>query len=796
MISLNDLLAHAVKVPDFHIVFDAFQHSLMSLNEYAADLVDDSHVLIQDLLIYTDLHNEILSWDGSVKSDRNPDKFTITVNNQELYSRIKDSKALQLVACPTEPAKEVEKYTLMIHKKEDFDYINNNQVFFINCLPEYKRFLLMNRKERIYLKNRIIECTIIGTGEKIIKLTPDVELDIKYIGGKVKVYNKVLDGVDNEYVYVSNYLYKLISLNTTLFLNKEPMANFNTRIVKPLEQLEDFQICVNFLNVVDNQLQTIATNGEDFELDFNTKASTDTTDVEKYEYLSSDMTIESLCFTSGMNLINLNNGKVYEIHKLCLHLAAAGKKVILIDVPFLINAIKDKKMGLSDLINIYILGKKSKVSEAVDEKVNIYDLMKNFLSDFKKIVPKCSKDITVIIKNVGFLFNKIILKKEEKINISYYKWQAYFLDFNNFVEDMISNNAKSIQVIIQSEDFEDDTRFPRFFDNLYLINNKCSSLKFCYKEQVNDYRDYLNIKKKTIDYVEISKRPKNIQEVSPGGNTTSGKPVYGVTSTMYKITSVFNKSVIYKKLYATQKIKNLNVLLYGLPSMGKTLIINYLGEYLIEKHRIVPKNSYFKYCNTLSLISKYVGESEKNVRKMFIEGREYIKNNNGLYFIILDNIDTLLPKRGDDNSSITDKLVNTFLTELDGVDSVISNKNLIVVCVTNRPDKVDPAVLRPGRIENHIRVEYSDDDFKEIVEQSMNDYDVSGITVNEVLNVKERVTVGGMLKIFNEKSLSNEGVEMDDLFHEDEIISEYRMYMDKFENQAPTSDVDTKETYM
>ncbi|CAI8507836.1 unnamed protein product [Hanseniaspora opuntiae] len=689
MALLKEFLAHAEKVLDFDIIFDAFQDSLLALNDVAVDLVDDSNIILQDLVIYTDSHNEILSWNGSF----------------------------------------------------------------------------------IYLKKRVIECTLIGTGENIIKLTPDVELEIRYIGGNVKLYNKVLDSVDNEYVYVSDYLYNLINPNTTLFKDNEPLTNFSTSIVKPLEQLEDFQICINLLNVVDNQLQTIGTNGEEFELDFNTKASSNTVDVEKYEYLSSDMTVEASGINSGMNLISMNNGKVYEIHKLCLHYAAAGKKVIVIDVPFLINAIKDKKMSLSDLLNIYVFGKKTKLNEAGDEKVNIYDLMKKFLNEFKKLVPKCNKDITVLIKNADYLFINDVLKKEEKISISYYKWQAYFLELNNFVEDMIVSNDKSIQIILQSEDFEDDTKFPRFFDDLYLINNKGSSLKFCYKEQ-------------------------NVQEVNPVDTTTSGKPVYGISTTMDRITSIFNKTVIYKKLYEAQKIENLNILIYGLPSMGKTLIINYLSEYLVKKHRIVPKNSYFKYYNTLSLISKYVGESEKNVRTMFSEGREYIKNSNGLYFIILDNIDTLLSRRGDDNSSITDKLVNTFLTELDGIDSLISNKNLIVVCVTNRPDKVDPAVLRPGRIENHIKVEYSDDDFKEIVEQSMNDYDVSGITVDEVMSVKERVTVGGMLKIFNEKGMSNEGVTKDNLLYEEDIIEEYRVYMDKFENKVASRDVDTKETYM
>lgn len=796
MTILEELLAHAERLLQFDIIFDSFQQSLLSLNNVAVDFVEDLNIVIQDLLIHTDSHNEILSWNGSTNNEHSSNKFCIIVNNQELYNRIETSKVLQIVAYPSETAKQIEEYTLMIHKKEDFDYINNNQVFFNDYLPDYKRFMIMNQQDCIILKNRVIECTILGSGNDIIKLTPDVELNIKYLGGKIKVFNKILDGVNNEYIYVSNYIYNSININTTLLKNNEPLTNFNTSLIKPLDQLEDFQICINFLNVVDNQLQTIGTSGEEFEVDFNTKTSITPAEIEKYEYFSGDMTIDALDITSGINLLNMNNGKVYEIHKLCHHYAISGEKVILIDVPFLINAIKDKKMSLSDLVNIYILGRKRKVNETVHDNMNIYELMTKFFNDFKKFVPECNKDITVVIKNADYLFINNVLKKEERISCSYYKWQAYFLNLNNFVEDVMINSSKNIQIIIQSEDFEDHTKFPRLFDDLYLIHNKSSYLKFSYREEVNDYRDYLNMKKNISDYVEISKRPKNISEVNPTDDITLGKPVYGITTTMEKIANIFTKSVIFKKLYEAQKMQNLNILIYGLPSMGKTLIINQLHEYLVKKHRIIPKNSYFKYYNTLSLISKYVGESEKNVRTMFSQGREYIKNNNGLYFIILDNIDTLLPRRGDDNSNITDKLVNTFLTELDGIDSLISNKNLVVVCVTNRPDKVDPAVLRPGRIENHIKVEYNKYDFKEIVEQSMKDYEVSGLTVEEVMSVRERVTVGGMLKIFNEKSMSKEMITRNNLVYEEDLIKEYEQYMNKFENKIATNVVDTEETYM
>ena len=796
-LSLTQLLNYATNVSDFDILFDGKQLNLLSLNEFAADLIDDLNILVQDLFIYSTPSKTVLSWDGSINTMQNTNKFTIIINNKRLFDEVKDCKMLQLSSYPTNASNNVQKYNLMIHNKQSFDHISNNQEVYINRLPEFKRFIFTNTKDFIIMNNKSIECTLKGKEGDVIKLNSDVELHINYFDNHIKVHNKILDKVDSSYVYLSNYLYSLISKNTSLSKDNKVLENFNIDKVKAIEELDDFQICINYLNLVDNQLQTIGTNDEEFELNLNASVTMQNKTIEKYEYLIGKIVIKDINLKPGINFLNLNNNKNYELHRLCFDCALFGYRVILLDIPFLLNTISDKKLSISDIVNIYILGRKTELKNYDDKDNNsIYEVLRVFFSQFKKLVPKLNKNITIIFKNCDYLFKNDLFKNEEEINSNYYKWQNYFLEFNKFMEKKIIKDDFNIQMLIHSEDYDDDTKIPSFFDDLYLVNNKISNLNIVYEENINDYRDYLNASKMYENYVELSKRPLNISEITSKDTNTLNKPIYGISTTMVKINSIFEKSVLYKKLYQIESNQNLNILLYGLPSMGKTLIINQLGNLLIKKYRIIPTNSYFKYHNTLSLISKYIGESEKNIRSIFSQAREHIKNNNSLYFIVLDNIDTLLPRRGNDNSNITDKLVNTFLTELDGIDSLISNKNLIVVCVTNRPDKIDPAVLRPGRIENHIKVEYDENDYRDLVESSLKDYELEGVNVEDIVKMKDSLTVGGLLKTFNECKMNDSELKVEELAKEKSIILEFNRYFDKFENKVDMESVDTKESYV
>ncbi|MBG6069219.1 AAA family ATPase [Micromonospora ureilytica] len=130
------------------------------------------------------------------------------------------------------------------------------------------------------------------------------------------------------------------------------------------------------------------------------------------------------------------------------------------------------------------------------------------------------------------------------------------------------------------------------------------------------------------------------------------------------------------------------VLLYGPPGCGKT----YLVTALAGSGR----------ANVLSvkgaeLLSKWVGESERAVRELFRRAREASPT-----LIFLDEVDALAPVRGQaTDGGTTDRVVAALLTELDGIETL---RNVVVVGATNRPDLVDPALLRPGRLERLVYV--------------------------------------------------------------------------------------------
>ncbi|VVC44744.1 ATPase, AAA-type, core,ATPase, AAA-type, conserved site,Peroxisome biogenesis factor 1, N-terminal [Cinara cedri] len=123
------------------------------------------------------------------------------------------------------------------------------------------------------------------------------------------------------------------------------------------------------------------------------------------------------------------------------------------------------------------------------------------------------------------------------------------------------------------------------------------------------------------------------------------------------------------------------LLLYGPPGSGKTLLAKAVaGE----------SNLNFISINGPEILSKYVGESEHSVRKIFQRAQ-----NARPCIIFFDEFESIAPKRGSDQTGVTDRVVNQFLTQLDGVDT---SEGIFVITATSRPDLIDGALLRPGRI--------------------------------------------------------------------------------------------------
>lgn len=151
------------------------------------------------------------------------------------------------------------------------------------------------------------------------------------------------------------------------------------------------------------------------------------------------------------------------------------------------------------------------------------------------------------------------------------------------------------------------------------------------------------------------------------------------------------------------------ILLYGPPGCGKTLIAkavaNSLARKVAEASGDTEARSYFLNIKGPELLNKYVGETERQIRLVFQRARE--KSEEGWPVIVFfDEMDSLFRTRGSGISSdIESTIVPQLLTEIDGVESL---KNVIVIGASNREDLIDPAILRPGRLDVKIKIERPD----------------------------------------------------------------------------------------
>lgn len=160
----------------------------------------------------------------------------------------------------------------------------------------------------------------------------------------------------------------------------------------------------------------------------------------------------------------------------------------------------------------------------------------------------------------------------------------------------------------------------------------------------------------------------------------------GMDSVVETLEEVLIWPTKFPKIFLSSPLRNqAGILLFGAPGTGKGFIVSQITK---------RWNLRLISIKGPELLAKYIGQSEENVRNLFEKAKSARP-----CVLFFDEFDSLAPRRGHDSTGVTDRVVNQLLTELDGVKSL---EGVTVICATSRPDLIDPALLRSGRIDRLV----------------------------------------------------------------------------------------------
>ncbi|MHA7304160.1 proteasome ATPase [Arthrobacter sp. TMN-49] len=184
----------------------------------------------------------------------------------------------------------------------------------------------------------------------------------------------------------------------------------------------------------------------------------------------------------------------------------------------------------------------------------------------------------------------------------------------------------------------------------------------------------------------------------------------GLASQIEQIRDAVELPFLHPDLYREHGLKPpKGILLYGPPGCGKTLIAkavaNSLAKRAAERSGVKDQKSYFLNIKGPELLDKYVGETERQIRLIFSRAREKASDGSAVV-VFFDEMDSLFRTRGTGVSSdVETTIVPQLLSEIDGVERL---DNVIVIGASNREDMIDPAILRPGRLDVKVKIQRPD----------------------------------------------------------------------------------------
>ena len=217
--------------------------------------------------------------------------------------------------------------------------------------------------------------------------------------------------------------------------------------------------------------------------------------------------------------------------------------------------------------------------------------------------------------------------------------------------------------------------------------------------------------------------PTSLRNVTLTHSSTTFASVGGLKTTRKTLLETLLYPTKYAPIFAKSPLRlRSGLLLYGYPGCGKTLLASAVaGEC----------NLNFISVKGPEILNKYIGASEKSVRDLF--DRAQAAKPCVLFF---DEFDSIAPKRGHDSTGVTDRVVNQMLTQMDGAEGL---DGVYVLAATSRPDLIDPALLRPGRLDKSLLCDMPDaDDRLDILEAVSDKLALRPDVANRLLTVAEK----------------------------------------------------------